>query len=281
MKKKSSKKNNSTVPMIIFIVGILVLTYPFYSQAFNNLYDSYNVSKYQKKHARDFKKERQKQEEANKEMGENGINAGYDPFSNTDQVVAWNDEMFNEHFIGNVIVPKIDLSVPLFDETNMALLDRGATVLNGTSQPLGETDSHSVITAHRGLPNRELFTNVVKLVEDDIFIIESYGETLAYSVREILVVEPHETDVIVIAPGEDLVTLVTCTPYMINSHRLLITGERVYDYENIEEVVKTTKQSKNFKNGAILGAIVVGVSGSLGFLVMMKRKDPKQSTPTK
>lgn len=136
-------------------------------------------------------------------------------------------ETFSEHIIGTINIPKLNLEIPLFDTTNAELLENGATVLNGTSQPVGGASTHSVITGHRGLPRRELFTNLPDLKEGDIFLIRVLKKTLTYEVEDIQIVEPDETSSLKIQDGKDLITLITCTPYMVNSHRLLVTGHRI------------------------------------------------------
>lgn len=255
-------------PLIIFIVGALILSYPFYSQAFNSLYDSYNVSRYLKSNRRDFEAIREQIKRDNDALV---FNAGDDPFGDLGGV--WDDALFAEHFIGEVVIPKINLSIPLFNTTSSALLERGATVLNGTSQPLGAVDSHSVITAHRGLPNRELFTNITKLGIGDTFIVSSYGENLVYKVGRIEVVEPHETESLIIESGMDIVTLLTCTPYMINSHRLLVSAYRTDDIEDVVAEVAATQNYQLYRSVGIMGAVFLVLGGGTFIFVKRSRKN--------
>ncbi|MGO3607855.1 MAG: class C sortase, partial [Pseudolactococcus laudensis] len=119
------------------------------------------------------------------------------------------------------------VSLPIFDETNNELLEKGATVLQGTSFPIGGKGTHSVITGHTGLPEKKLFTDLEKLKKGDLFYIEVSGKKLAYRVERFKTVLPTELDSLKIEDSSDLVTLLTCTPYMINTHRLLVTGVRV------------------------------------------------------
>lgn len=174
-----------------------------------------------------------------------------------------------EHVIGKVNIPKLAVEMPLFDKTTPYLLEHGASVLEGTSFPVGGDSTHSVISAHRGLPDRELFTNLPKLKLNDIFLVEVLGDTLAYEVDSIETVLPEETSVLAIEPGADKMTLLTCTPYMINTHRLLVTGHRVpYTPELAKEKEQRDQWRKLKRIGIIVGVIcIVILLGSM----MIKR----------
>lgn len=133
----------------------------------------------------------------------------------------------NEGVMGRLRVPAIDVDLPIYHGTDDYTLTKGVGHLQGTSLPVGGTSQHAVLTAHRGLPEATLFTALNRVEVGDTFTIEVYGEVLTYRVRETFVVEPHETEALRVSPGEDLVTLVTCTPLGVNTHRILVTGERV------------------------------------------------------
>ncbi|MDP9806497.1 sortase A [Trueperella bonasi] len=124
-------------------------------------------------------------------------------------------------------IQSIDVDIPVYHGTEEDTLLKGAGHLEGTAFPVGGESTRSVITAHRGLANATMFTNLDKVVKGDTFVIEVFGETFTYSVIDIQVVPPEATEEIQIVPGEDLVTLITCTPLGINTHRILVTGERV------------------------------------------------------
>lgn len=129
--------------------------------------------------------------------------------------------------MGIVEIPKINVKLPIYHGTDESVLKSGAGHIKGTSLPTGGEDTHCVISGHRGLPSAELFTHLDKLEVGDEFSLHVLNHDLEYEVDQILVVEPTETDAIYIERGKDLVTLVTCTPYGINSHRLLIRGRRI------------------------------------------------------
>lgn len=132
--------------------------------------------------------------------------------------------------IGYVDIPKIGEKLPVYAGTQEEVLQKGAGHIEGTSLPVGGSATHTVITAHRGLPTARLFTDLDQLEEGDVFYITNLKETLAYQVDDQVVIEPHEVEYLDLRGEEDIATLLTCTPYMINSHRLLVTGHRIpYD----------------------------------------------------
>lgn len=128
--------------------------------------------------------------------------------------------------MGYVEIPSIDVVLPIYHGSEESILQVAVGHLEWSSLPVGGESTHCVLSGHRGLPSARLFTDLDKLKEGDSFSLHVLGEELTYTVREIRVVEPHETESLMIAQGEDLCTLVTCTPYGINSHRLLVQGIR-------------------------------------------------------
>ena len=129
--------------------------------------------------------------------------------------------------IGYIRIPKIDVELPIYHGTEERVLQSGVGHFEGTSLPVGGESTHSVLTGHRGLPSKILFTDLDKLVEGDVFYIKILGETFAYQVDQILTVLPEDTKALSIEPGKDYVTLVTCTPYAVNTHRFLVRGVRI------------------------------------------------------
>jgi len=129
--------------------------------------------------------------------------------------------------MARLTIPSIDADLPIFHGTSEETLGRGVGHLEGTALPVGGEGTHSVLTGHRGLPNAEMFTRLDELGKGDTFSVETFGETLTYEVIHTQVVEPHETESLYPEPGQDLVTLVTCTPLGLNTHRILVTAERI------------------------------------------------------
>lgn len=148
--------------------------------------------------------------------------------------------------IGYVEIPRIDVYEPIYHGTSETVLAKGVGHLRNTSFPIGGTGTHAVLSGHTGLPEAEIFTNLTALKKDDIFFVHILKETLAYQVDQIKVVEPSDTRDLHIDTEQDYVTLVTCTPYGINSHRLLVRGRRV---EYTPEVAEQAHQQKNEGGG--------------------------------
>lgn len=138
--------------------------------------------------------------------------------------------------MGYIRIPKIEVELPIYHGTEERILQSGIGHFEGTSLPVGGESSHCVLTGHRGLPSKILFTDLDKLTNGDIFYIKILGETFAYRVDQILTVLPEDTKALTIAPGKDYVTLVTCTPYAVNTHRLLVRGVRIPYEEAIRQV---------------------------------------------
>lgn len=157
--------------------------------------------------------------------------------------------------IGTISIPSIDVDLPIYAGSSEEVLQKGVGHLEGTSLPIGGTSTHSVLTAHTGLPNARLFTDLDKVEKGDKFYITNIKETIAYEVDSISVVEPSDFDSLMVVPDEDYVTLLTCTPYMINSHRLLVRGHRIpYDPQEKE---KTPSRVSHFNIPPLYLAILV------------------------
>ena len=207
------------------------MTYPFYINAVNDFIDQKRMEEVQlqnkEQNKEQVRKAKERMKKRNEELKKNGLVPKAPQFTNSNERKIVSDEYIRKHLIGAISVPTIEITLPLFDTTNEKLLQEGATVLQGTSYPTGGIDTHSVISAHSGLPEKKLFTDLEEVKKGEIFVITLFEEKLVYEVDKIEVVEPSDTSVIDIEPGRDIVTLLTCTPYMINSHRLLVTGHRV------------------------------------------------------
>ena len=140
--------------------------------------------------------------------------------------------------MGYVVIPKIDVDLPIYHGTGSDSLDRGTGHLLGSSLPVGGEGTHAIITGHSGMAAQKMFTDLEQLQEGDVFYLRVLDETLAYEVKAVHTVLPHDTTYLGIAPGKDLCTLVTCTPTGINTHRLLVQGSRI-PYEPVQEVEDT------------------------------------------
>lgn len=175
--------------------------------------------------------------------------------------------------MGEIDIPVIKVHLPIYHYSTEESLEKGCGHIFGSSLPVGGEDSHAVITAHRGLPAAKLFTDLDQLEMGDKFFIKVYNEILAYEVDNIEVVEPHETRSLAIKPGEDLVTLVTCTPYGVNTDRLLVRGHRV-PYVPEEEEAAAPHASSLLRTLAMIGCVVLGAAAAFALRKLTsKRKD--------
>lgn len=169
-------------------------------------------------------------------------------------------DIAGDGMMGTVEIPKIDITLPIYHTTDEEVLEKAAGHLEGSSLPVGGESTHAVISAHRGLPSASLFTDLDQLTEGDHFLLHILDDTLCYEVDQILTVDPKETESLAVEEGEDLVTLLTCTPYGVNSHRLLVRGHRVpYEPEAIadeEPPLFGTSLHTNYLLWVVVGLLV-------------------------
>lgn len=250
--KKSLKKNIGLV--LLFIVGLSILLYPTIINSWNEYRAKQLISNY----TSSIISESDHEEyitimEAAREYNHGLIREAVpDAFSVRDGIKDEEyDALLNpdgDGLMGYVEIPAIDVSIPIFHYTTEESLQKGAGHLFGSSLPVGGESTHSIISAHRGLPSAELFTNLLLLEEGDVFYYHILGETLAYEVDQKLTVLPEEVEALAIEEGMDYSTLVTCTPYGVNSHRLLVRGHRIpfveeeYEAEQQKMVKKDTER---------------------------------------
>lgn len=159
--------------------------------------------------------------------------------------------------IGYIVIPKIGLNAPLYAGTSEKVLQQGIGHMEGTSLPVGGNYTHAVLTGHRGLPTASLFTHLDRLEIGDKFYIKNIGGTLAYQVDQIKTVEPTDFSDLAIVPGHDYVTLLTCTPYMINSHRLLVRGHRIDYVEAVMEKEISENNTNNMYRKLFFGTLII------------------------
>ena len=220
--------------ILMILTGAAVFSYPFVSNALANRNASVAVQEYNASVSSlgrediDAIKEAAKayNDQLERVVGKNAQGEGAVQDSYID-LIQLGDAL------GYITIPKIDVNLPIYEGTGYDVLTHGIGHLSETSYPLGGESTHSALSGHRGLAEAELFTNLDKLVLGDRFYLHILDEVLAYQVDQVLVVEPEQVEALEIVEGEDLCTLVTCTPIGINSHRLLVRGTRV-EYEGEE-----------------------------------------------
>ena len=246
MRKKKTQKKKFYIGDIFRAIGLIialsVLLYPTIS---NYLYEKNGakvISNYDENAVHLSESEKQAMLEAARQYNQEllGNIELLDPFSPVKKEV---DERYqsllstNEAgMMGYIRIPQIDVELPIYHGTEEKVLQSGVGHFEGTALPVGGESTHTVLTGHRGLPSKLLFTDLDELEEGDIFYIKILGETLAYQIDQILTVKPENTKALTIAPGKDYATLVTCTPYAVNTHRLLVRGTRIPYEEAIRQV---------------------------------------------
>lgn len=169
----------------------------------------------------------------------------------------------NTGIMGYVSVPKVNIYLPIYHGTSDGVLQSGVGHLESSSLPVGGSGTHAIFSAHTGLPSAKLFTDIDQLVEGDTFVVRVLKEVLTYQVDQILVVLPYEMDALQIEPGEDYCTLVTCTPYGVNSHRLLVRGHRIPTPPEKETPSNVMEEALGLNNGRLFG-----LPAKLGFLII-------------
>lgn len=243
----SRKTRSRIIFMAIFTLGLLIFSYPLISQKYYEIKAEDEVITFTKA-AKELAPE-----DLDRRMA---LAAAYnrtldpsrlaDPY--TDMEKAGRAEYARmlevEEMLGHIRIPKIKVDIPIRAGSSEDVLQQGAGHLEGTSLPIGGDSTHTVITAHRGLPNAKLFRNLDQLAYGDIFYITNIKETIAYKVDKIQVVEPSDFEPVLVVERKDYATLLTCTPYMINSHRLLVRGVRIPYQEAIDDGVANTPRAR-------------------------------------
>ncbi len=233
------KKHLSTIVLVIaFLVGLSLLLYPTVSDYWNSFHQSRAVSEYAENVA-DIDDEKYQQILETARAYNEALAEKENQYLMTDDDIAHYEANLNpggDGIMGYVEIPSINCTLPIYHGTQDSVLQIAVGHLEWTSLPVGGESTHAVLSGHRGLPSAKLFTNLDKLREGDTFVIRCLEETLTYEVDQILIVEPTQTTALKIVEGEDLCTLVTCTPYGINSHRLLVRGHRVENALEAEEI---------------------------------------------
>lgn len=217
----------------LFTIGLLVFSYPIISDLFSTREHHTVMTEHNKALTEMTKKEkdneRSKAKKYNEGLSEEPILVE-DPFAE-DKAITENDSYYSVldvgETIGSIEIPRIKVNLPIYHGVSEEVLQQGVGHMSNSSFPVGGEGSHTALTAHRGLPSSKLFRDLDKITEKDIFLVKTLDETLAYKVDDVKIVLPENTDWLEMKQDKDYVTLITCDPYMINTHRLLVRGERV------------------------------------------------------
>lgn len=251
-KPKQGKKKNLTLPAILVILGMLVMLYPVVSTMLNN----YGTTRAAEEYAKLEKAVPQETKDAlwdnahryNEERTQGPL---LDPWlehidADNPEYAAYLDQLNATDAMARLIIPKTETDLPIYHGTDESTLQKGLGHLFGSDLPVGGEGTHSIITGHTGLTNATMFDNLKDIKENDVFYVQVAGHKMKYQVDQIKVVLPTETDGLKAQEGKDLITLITCTPYGINSHRLLVRGHQVpldpQDEEIFEKAYASTMQ---------------------------------------
>ena len=264
---------------IIFLTGFLIFFYPIISNWLSTK-DHYTVMSKHNEVLKQIteeekKQEREKAEKYNESLNETTIPIE-DPFAEdveeTTKTGYYNVLDIGET-MGSLEIPSIDVKLPIYHGVSDDVLQRGIGHMSNSSFPIGGLGTHTALTGHRGLPSSKLFRDLDKVNKDELFLIHTLDETLAYRVDDIQIVLPNETNWLQLDENKDYVTLITCEPYMINTHRLLVRGERV-PYE--EETVAIATTDLNQKKGKTsFGVFIAGIATILILVIYFYRNKNK------
>ena len=249
-KQRESKVNPALflTSLLIFAAGVGIFVYPAVSNRLAERRQAEAIERYEADvtvlEPEEIEEQKARAREYNQNLAEDEL---HDPCLQGDQYVissGYNDVLnYNEDGImAYVEIPCIDVNLPIYHGTSEEVLQKGAGHLAASSLPIGGEGIHSVISAHRGLPSAKLFTDLDEMEIGDVFYIHVLDETLAYQVDQIETVEPDELNSLRVVKGRDLVTLLTCTPYAVNTHRLLVRGTRI-PYEEAREIQEEQEQN--------------------------------------
>lgn len=234
------RKHMSTIiAILVFITGLSLLLYPTVSNYWNSLHQSRVVANYSDTMAKLSKQDKQAEIDRAVEYNSGLINNG-GRFTPSESELDLYKSLLNADgtgMMGYITIPEIRCKLAIYHSVDDSVLQVGVGHLEGSSLPVGGSSTHCVISGHRGLPSARLFTDIDRLEKGDLFYLHVYGKVLAYEVDKISVVEPEDYGPLEIEEGKDLCTLLTCTPYGINTQRLMVRGHRVvdrlYDESNI------------------------------------------------
>ncbi|WP_286079093.1 class C sortase [Faecalibaculum rodentium] len=274
--KKYIKKNWSSILLIlIFTVGLSLLLYPTVADWVNSLHASYAIDGYTQQIAALSDEEYERLMEEAKEYNADLLSDRnrFNPSDERHRRYSDTLDMDVNGVMGIVKIPSIRVNLPIYHGTEESVLQTAIGHIEGSSLPIGGVSTHAIISGHRGLPSAKLFTDLDKLEEGDYFMITVLDDTYTYEVDQIKIVDPDDFTYLQIEPGQDLVTLVTCTPYGVNTHRLLVRGHRV---DNLpDDFINTRNEAMLIDSKLVALFIAVPVLLGLFIWVMVKGRKKK------
>lgn len=273
------KKVINIILVVIVACGLGILLYPVISNVINNYYNSSNIKQYDNEvktlSDNDVDRILAKAEEYNKAVATYSYDNGIANYGDTyKEIINSYDDILNfgNSLIGYIEIPSINVYLPIYHGDLDNVLDKGSAHMEGTSFPIGGAGTHAVISAHSGYPRQKFFDDIDKLKKGDTFSITVLNKKLEYKVKKINIVKPSDTSHTRVQQGKDLVTLVTCYPYSVNSHRLLVTGERQANNKVAKQPQKVAYNQKIDKLEISIIPIILTLSYIYIFILKWRKK---------
>ena len=272
---KAQRKNHNTTPLLFlaFLAGLALVLYPSVSDYWNSFHQTRAIAVYSEEVANMDDNKYDELFEAAYAYNQSLIQKK-DRYTMSDEERAEYESLLDvsgNGILGYIEIPIIGCSLPIYHGTDAAVLQIAVGHIEGTSLPVGGAGCHSVLSGHRGLPSAKLFTDLDRLTFGDTFIIQVLNQTYTYEVDQILIVLPYEMDLLAIDPAKDYCTLVTCTPYGINSHRLLVRGHRI-ENEEIAQTVRVTADALQIDPIVVAPVVAMPMLLVLFIVLMIPKK---------
>lgn len=236
--KKRTGSPITLLLILILLAGVSLLLYPTVSDYWNSFHQSRAIASYAEQVANIDDAQYEELWDAAQDYNQSLLHRPNDLLLSDEQQEIYKSllDFGGNGIMGYIEIPMIDVMLPIYHGTKESVLQIAVGHLDWTSLPVGGAGSHCVLSGHRGLPSARLFTDLDKLKVGDVFMLHVLNEILTYEIDQILIVEPQDTDPLLIEPGKDLCTMITCTPYGINSHRMLVRGHRIESQEEPKDI---------------------------------------------
>ena len=263
------KNHRSTIlPILILLIGLSLMLYPSFADWWNSFHSSRAIASYVEQVANIDDAQYEELWDAAWDYNQSLLHRPNDFLLSDEQQEIYKSllDIGGNGIMGYIEIPTIDVMLPIYHGTEESVLQIAVGHLDWTSLPVGGAGSHCVVSGHRGLPSARLFTDLDKLKVGDVFMLHVLNEILTYEIDQILIVEPQDTDPLLIEPGKDLCTMITCTPYGINSHRMLVRGHRIESQEE-PKVIRITADAVRIE--PLMVAPIVAVPILLVLLIIL------------
>lgn len=267
------KKMLNFILLIILLAGIAMLLYPTVSEYWNSIHQSQVIGRYEESLETIDQEEYSELLEMAEEYNQKLIDSEELTFVNGEpvsEIYQSQLEINDSGMIGSIEIPSADINLPIYLGTSESVLSVGVGHLEGSSLPIGGESTHTVLAGHRGLPSSSLFTNLDQIEIGDVFTVTVLGDVIAYEVYQITIVEPDEISDLLIEEGKELCTLITCTPYGVNTHRMLVQGYRV-EYEEQSELT-ITEEAILIDPTTVAFILAVGICLVMVMILMVRTK---------